>query len=244
MRDPGSVVLQLEGVSVSYGRIAAVRKVDITVAQGETVCLLGSNGAGKSSTLNAVVGLIRVAGGHVRFKGRDVTKLPAERRVRLGMALSPEGRRVFGGLTVRENLRLAGWRLSTGEAREQTAELFRLFPVLERKAQAKSGSLSGGEQQQLALGRALLARPELLLLDEPSLGLDPLNTARIFEALETLKAKGLTILLAEQNVARALALADKGYVLESGRISLEGQTHELSPEGIESAYLGITAAVS
>lgn len=237
-------LLALDDVSVAYGRIRAVRESRLRVDAGEVVCLLGSNGAGKSSTLNAIVGLVPIAAGRLRFDGADLTGAAAERRVRAGIALAPEGRRVFAGLTVEENLRLAGWRLRRAGYAAQVERLVELFPVLERKLHAKSGSLSGGEQQQLALGRALLAEPKLLLLDEPSLGLDPINTGRIFDALHALKRDGPTILLAEQNVTRALALADRAYVLDSGATALEGVASELSAEAIERAYLGITAGAA
>jgi branched-chain amino acid transport system ATP-binding protein len=234
-------LLAVEGLLVRYGPIVAVREVSLRVGQGEIVTLLGANGAGKSSFLNAVAGLVPAAGGRVRFRGEEIQRLAPERIVKRGLSLTPEGRRVFPRLTVADNLRLGAVpqsdRASVTAARER---VFELFPVLSERSGQVAGTLSGGQQQMLAIGRSLMAGPKLLLLDEPSLGLAPILVDQIFELLARLREQGTTILLVEQNVHRALELADRAYVLAGGEIEREGPAAELRASAeIERAYLGI-----
>ena len=235
--------LSVEGLSVSYGTVKAVRQVDLSVEQGELVALLGANGAGKSSTLEAIMGLVPSAGGSVSFRGSETTRLSTEEMVVRGITLVPEGRRVFPELTVRENLELGtAARRRRGDRfdRKWMDEAFELFPFLDERRDQLAGTLSGGEQQQLAIARALMSTPEMLLLDEPSLGLAPRITEEIFELIERLHERGITILLVEQNVRAALSLADRGYVLASGELVLEATPQELlASEGVERAYLGV-----
>ena len=233
-------LLSVTGLNVRYGAVDAVRGVDLSVGQGELVALLGANGAGKSSTLNAIVGLIPTASGRVDFLGRDITRLPTEMLVRKGITLSPEGRRVFASLTVAENLLLGAYVRADRSALSGTyAWVFELFPILRERRDQLAGTLSGGEQQMLAIGRALMIKPKLLLLDEPSLGLAPRIVEIIFELIATLHGQGITILLVEQNVAMSLDIIDRGYVMASGRIVAAGTAAELgSSHIVEQAYLG------
>ena len=233
-------LLTIEGLTVSYGAVEAVRGIDLTVRRGEIVTLLGANGAGKSSTLNALVGLAPRKARRMEFAGTDLSGLSPETIVRRGMTLVPEGRRVFASLTVEENLMLGGAKHgSRGNPAEVKADMLERFPILAERLHQKAGSLSGGEQQMLAIGRALMSSPDLLLLDEPSLGLAPQVVDRIFDLIGNLRDRGLTILLVEQNVAQSLDIADRGYVLANGRIELQGSAADLrsSPE-IQDAYLG------
>jgi len=230
---------------VSYGPVAAVRGVSLAVRAGEVVALLGANGAGKSTLLRTISGLIRPRAGRVHLAGRAIDRLAPSRIVRLGIAHAPEGRRVFGSLSVADNLRLgAAARRERAGLVEERERLLDLFPILRERLRQAAGTLSGGEQQMLALARALMAKPRLLLLDEPSLGLAPLIVRAIFDALAGLKRVGVTMLLVEQNVAAALELADRAYVLRTGEIRLEGASAELraDPERIAHAYLGTGAA--
>ena len=216
-------MLELTDVQVQYGNIRALQGISIKVAQGELVALLGSNGAGKTTTLRTISGLLRPSAGAITFEGNDLARMSTDRIVGLGISHCPEGRRIFGGLTVSENLRLGAVSRSDREAIAADLEtVFTLFPRLKERLGQAGGTLSGGEQQMLAIGRALMSRPRLLLLDEPSLGLAPLMVERIFETIGALKAQGLTILLVEQNVHHALDIADRAYVVETGRITLEG----------------------
>jgi branched-chain amino acid transport system ATP-binding protein len=244
--DPGTApLLAIEGLRVSYGPVAAVRGVSLAVRAGEVVALLGANGAGKSTLLRTISGLIRPRAGRVHLAGRAIDRLAPSRIVRLGIAHAPEGRRVFGSLSVADNLRLgAAARRERAGLVEERERLLDLFPILRERLRQAAGTLSGGEQQMLALARALMAKPRLLLLDEPSLGLAPLIVRAIFDALAGLKRVGVTMLLVEQNVAAALELADRAYVLRTGEIRLEGATAELraDPERIAHAYLGTGAA--
>jgi branched-chain amino acid transport system ATP-binding protein len=234
-------LLAVEDLVVRYGPIVAVREVSLRVEQGEIVALLGANGAGKSSFLNAIAGLVPAASGRIRFRGEDVLRLPPERIVHRGLALTPEGRRVFPRLSVADNLRLGAVpQRSPAAADAARQRVFELFPVLHERMGQVAGTLSGGEQQMLAIGRSLMAGPDLLLLDEPSLGLAPILVDQIFELLGRLRDQGTTILLVEQNVHRALELADRAYVLVNGRIEREGPAAELRASAeIERAYLGI-----
>jgi branched-chain amino acid transport system ATP-binding protein len=244
--DPGTApLLAVEGLRVSYGPVAAVRGVSLAVRAGEVVALLGANGAGKSTLLRTISGLIRPRAGRVHLAGRAIDRLDPTRIVRLGIAHAPEGRRVFGSLSVADNLRLgAAARRERASLAEERERLLDLFPILRERLHQAAGTLSGGEQQMLALARALMAKPRLLLLDEPSLGLAPLMVRAIFGTLAGLKRDGVTMLLVEQNVAAALELADRAYVLRTGEIRLEGAAAELraDPERIAHAYLGTGGA--
>jgi len=235
-------LLEVEGLGVSYGAVNAVRSLTFEVGEGELVTLLGANGAGKSSTLKAIVGLAPRSTGRVRFEGVDITALPTELIVRRRIALVPEGRKLFANMTVRENLRLGASALRADEFEAELQQHLSLFPILEKRSGEQAGLLSGGEQQQVAIARALLSRPRLLLLDEPSLGLAPIFVGRVFEIITELRLRGVTILLVEQNVDRALKIADRGYVLASGALDLSGPANELASSDIENAYLGIGSA--
>ena len=234
-------ILRVSDLTVRYGRVKAIDSVDLRVGRGELVCLLGANGAGKSSLLNAVAGLVSAACGRIEYQGRDITGTPCHRRNHAGISLAPEGRRILSDLTVEENLQLAAARVPRGEKELRMKGVFDLFPILESKRNLSGGALSGGQQQQLAIGRSVIIEPSLLLFDEPSLGLDPINTNKIFDALRELKGRGYSILLAEQNVTRALELADRAYVLETGRVTVTDQAGELSAQAIEEAYLGLSS---
>jgi branched-chain amino acid transport system ATP-binding protein len=234
-------ILSVDDLVVRYGPIVAVQNVSLSVQQGEIVALLGANGAGKSSLLKAVVGLVPAAGGQVRLKGEPIGKLTPEAIVRRGISLTPEGRRVFPRLTVADNLRLGGAVTRDRASYDAVHEhVLGLFPILRERLGQNAGTLSGGQQQMLAIGRSLMARPALLLLDEPSLGLAPIIVDQIFELLQRLRDEGTTILLVEQNVHRALEIADRAYVLASGRVESEGAASALRASAeIERAYLGI-----
>lgn len=233
-------LLDVSGLTVSYGAVEAVRGIDLTVAKGEIVTLLGANGAGKSSTLNALVGLAPRRARRLAFSGQDIAHLPTEMIVRGGMTLVPEGRRIFPTLTVAEHLLLGGAKhAGRGPLAETRAEMLALFPILNERLDQKAGSLSGGEQQMLSIARALMSSPDILLLDEPSLGLAPQVVDRIFALVSDLRSRGLTILLVEQNVALALEIADRGYVLVNGRIEISGSAADLMASAeIRDAYLG------
>jgi branched-chain amino acid transport system ATP-binding protein len=233
-------LLQIQDVAVYYGGIQALKGVSLHIDVGELLAIVGANGAGKTTLLRTVSGVLRARSGSIRFDGRDVTRLPPHAIVGLGIAHSPEGRQLFGGLTVLENLRLGAVQRSDRAAVEHDFEyIFELFPILRERRQQRAGTLSGGEQQMLAIGRALMARPRLLLLDEPSLGLAPLLVERIFDVIARLKSERVTLLLVEQNARMALEVADRAYVMETGRIKLTGSAAELAanPE-VERAYLG------
>jgi branched-chain amino acid transport system ATP-binding protein len=234
-----AALLEVRDLHVAYGKIDAVRGIDFDVEAGQVVALIGSNGAGKTTTLRTLSGLQRPAAGEVRFDGERIDRLPAHEIVARGVAHAPEGRRLFPRMTIRENLDLGAYRRSDGEVEADVTMVYGLFPILaERRAQA-AGTLSGGEQQMLAIGRALMSRPRLLMLDEPSMGLSPLVMRTIFSTLTELKARGTTLLLVEQNAQAALALADHGHVLETGRIVLSGTGAELlRDERVRKAYLG------
>jgi branched-chain amino acid transport system ATP-binding protein len=238
-------MLTVRDLSAFYGGIAAVRGASLTVAAGKCVALIGSNGAGKTTLLNAICGALRPAAGNILFGETNITGEPAYRVARRGILLVPEGRQILGPLTVRENLELG--RLALGSRRRgRRASLdavFDLFPRLAERVEQVAGSLSGGEQQMLAIGRARMGEPELLLLDEPSLGLAPIVVAAVFEALKRLNSSGLTILLVEQNARRALEIADYAYVMERGRIVDEGESGRLRTDpSIQSHYLGVASS--
>lgn len=240
-REEKTPLLALEGFGVAYGPIQAVVGVSASVQQGEIITLLGANGAGKSSLLKGICGLAPVVGGNVLFKQADITGLPPEEVVARGIALAPEGRRLFARLTVGDNLRLGGALQRDKERLEAARErVFALFPALRERLHQVSGTLSGGQQQMVAIGRALMGDPQLLLLDEPSLGLAPMLVDEIFALLTRLRDQGTTILLVEQNVHRALEIADRAYVLANGRIQVEGRASDLRASAeIERAYLAI-----
>ena len=232
-------MLELDDLHVNYGNIRALDGVSLRVDEGELVALIGSNGAGKSTVLKAISGLVRPSRGAIRYQGEEITRATTDRIVRLGISHCPEGRRIFGRLTVRENLILGGIQRPTAEVRADLEMVCDVFPRLRERMRQAGGTLSGGEQQMLAIGRALMSRPRLLVLDEPSLGLAPIMVERIFEVIEDLRRRGLTILLVEQNVHHALDAADRAYVLETGRVTLAGPAAALRHDPqVEHSYLG------
>lgn len=232
-------MLEVADLHVAYGNIRALRGISLRVRHGELVALIGSNGAGKSTTLKTISGLLRATEGKILYEGLDISAASTDRIVELGISHCPEGRRVFGRLTVRENLVLGGITRPSAEVSEDLEKVVELFPRLGERIRQLGGTLSGGEQQMLAIGRALMSRPRLLILDEPSLGLAPIMVERIFEVIDDLRRRGLTMLLVEQNVHHALDSADRAYVLESGRITLEGPAAILRHDPqVEHSYLG------
>jgi branched-chain amino acid transport system ATP-binding protein len=233
-------LLEVESVDAFYGRIRALSEVSLRVEEGEIVTLIGANGAGKTTTLRTISGLLRPGKGAVRFAGEEITRVSPDQIVRRGISHSPEGRRVFARMTVRENLELGAYtRSSRTEIAEDFERVFAFFPRLNERIAQKAGTLSGGEQQMLAMGRALMSRPRLLLLDEPSLGLSPILVQTIFKIIREINARGTTILLIEQNARQALSIASRGYVLELGKIAFEDTSAKLmASEAVRSAYLG------
>lgn len=231
-------LFQIKDLEVSYGSISAIKGISLEVHKGEIVTILGANGAGKTTTMRTISRLLKAKSGSIKFKGEELTQLPAHKIVKLGISQSPEGRRVFGILTVEENLMLGAFVKST--TNKETLEwVYQLFPRLKERRKQLAGTLSGGEQQMLAIGRALMSDPEMLLLDEPSLGLAPILVKAIFEQIKIIASKGVTVLLVEQNAKAALKLADRGYVLDVGKIALSGTSAELlASEKIQEAYLG------
>ncbi|HKS85912.1 MAG TPA: ABC transporter ATP-binding protein [Pseudolabrys sp.] len=234
-------MLSLTGVSASYGSVPAVSNVSIEIGAGEAVGLLGANGAGKSTTLRAISGLIRLTGGAIRFGGTDIAAMPPYRITELGIAHVPEGRQVFPEMTVQENLEIGAYVPAAKAERGRTLELvFGIFPVLAERRTQLAGTMSGGEQQMLAVGRGLMLKPRLLMLDEPSLGLAPVVTDVTFEKIREIHAMGTAILLVEQNVGRALTLVQRAYVLESGRVIMHGASSDLANnKQVQAAYLGM-----
>jgi len=232
--------LDVRNLAVAYGAIKAVSEVSFTVAPGQIVSLIGSNGAGKTTTLRTVSGLLRPVAGEIYFDGERIDRLPAHEILQRGIAHSPEGRRLFGRMTVAENLRLGAYtRNDEAGVREDMDRVFDLFPVLGERRGTKAGLFSGGEQQMLAIGRALMSRPRLLMLDEPSLGLSPIMTQLIFSTIKDLRSRGTTVLLVEQNALAALAQSDHGYVVDLGRTTLSGTGAELlADRRVQEAYLG------
>ncbi|SEB76441.1 amino acid/amide ABC transporter ATP-binding protein 2, HAAT family [Nitratireductor aquibiodomus] len=235
-----SALLTVQSLQVQYGAVNAVRGIDLEVREGEIIALLGANGAGKSSTLNALVGLAPASAGTITFRGQDVTGSASERFASLGMTLSPEGRRVFGTLSVQENLLMGAYSMRDKvEIKTAWERVFDLFPILRERREQFAGTLSGGQQQMLAVGRALMSNPRLLLLDEPSLGLAPKIVEQVFELITVLRKQGVTMVVVEQNVSMALEVADRGYVMASGRIAASGTAVELrNSDTLQAAYLG------
>lgn len=233
-------LLEINDLQVSYGMINAIKGVSFRVEKGEIIALIGANGAGKTTILHTITGLIQAKSGSVAFKGEEITKVPAHKIVSMGMSHVPEGRRVFQQLTVLENLKLGAFtRKDKAEIEASITNVYQHFPrLLERKNQV-AGTLSGGEQQMLAMGRALMAKPEIIVMDEPSMGLSPLLVTEIFSIIEEINKEGTTVLLVEQNAKKALSIADRGYVLETGKIVLEGDAKELmNNDEVKKAYLG------
>ena len=235
-------MLKVEGLNVYYGSIHAIKGVSFEVNQGEIVTMIGANGAGKSTTMNTVAGLLKPKSGSITFEGHDITSTPASKVVSLGLALCPEGRRVFQQMSVRENLEMGGYTRPAGELAASLDQVFEQFPRLKERQRQIAGTLSGGEQQMLAMGRGIMSAPDLIMLDEPSLGLAPLLVNTIFDTIKEIKAMGKTILLVEQNALKALSVADNAYVLEQGCITKFGPGQELLKDpAIAEAYLGKAA---
>ena len=232
-------LLKVSGLKVAYGGIQAVKGIDFEVREGELVSLIGANGAGKTTTLKAVTGLQPVAAGNIEFLGKSIKGQGAWDLARQGLVMIPEGRGTFTRMTIVENLQMGAYVRQDDEIEADIEKVFGIFPRLKERAHQLAGTMSGGEQQMLAMGRALMARPKVLLLDEPSMGLSPIMVDKIFEVVQTIHAQGTTMLLVEQNASRALALADRGYVLDSGEVSMTGPAQELlSDPKVRAAYLG------
>ena len=233
-------MLEVKGLEVSYGAIKALKGISFSVEQGEIISLIGSNGAGKTTTLHSLSGIIKKAAGSVVFGGQDISAMSADRIVRLGLVQVPEGRRVFANMSVRENLELGAFtRNDKAGIRQDMEKVFSLFPRLKERERQEAATLSGGEQQMLAMGRSLMSRPSLLLLDEPSMGLAPILVDEIFRIIQEINKEGTTVLLVEQNAYKALSIANRAYILETGQITKEGPAGELiSDEAVKSAYLG------
>ena len=233
-------MLEVKDLEVYYGVIQAIKGISFEVNKGEVIALIGANGAGKTTTLHTITGLISPKKGHVIFEGKDITKVPAHKIVSMGMAHVPEGRRVFAELSVYENLRMGAYtRKDKSEIEESLANVYKRFPRLEERKNQMAGTLSGGEQQMLAMGRALMSKPKIILMDEPSMGLSPILVNEIFDIIRAVSESGTTVLLVEQNAKKALAIADRAYVLETGKIVLEGNAKDrLEDDSIKKAYLG------
>ncbi len=232
-------LLKVDDIHVYYGAIHAIKGVSFEVNEGEIVTLIGANGAGKSTTLNTVAGLLRPRSGSITFDGKNLATIPAAKTVSLGMALCPEGRRIFQQMTVRENLEMGGYTRPNNEIPASMEEMFTRFPRLKEREKQIAGTLSGGEQQMLAIARAMMSKPRLLMLDEPSMGLAPILVEQIFDIIKELHAAGVTILLVEQNAQMALSIADRAYVLETGTVSKTGPADELlHDDDVRKAYLG------
>ena len=232
-------LLRLEGVNTFYGQMHILQDVNLQVGEGELVCLLGGNASGKSTTLKTVLGLVQPRTGSVRLGGEDVTRYSTARRIERGLAIVPENRRLFGPMTVLENLEMGAYLRPRADLREDLDRVYEIFPQLAERRKQLAGTLSGGEQQMVAMGRALMARPKLMLMDEPSMGLAPILVERSFEIIEQVHDAGVALLVVEQNANVSLSIADRGYVLQTGRIVLAGAAKELlADEGLRKAYLG------
>jgi len=240
LQPAAGVLLSVSGLESSYGRIKALKGLSLEVRRGETVALVGANGAGKTTFLRSLSGVQPMSAGKIVFDGEDISRLRSDMRMRRGICQSPEGRQVFGPLSIEDNLRLGAYTQPKTQVEGDLEKIFAMFPILKEKRKLPAGTLSGGQQQMLAIGRALMGRPKLLLLDEPSMGLAPLLVEEVFNVVKTLKAQGMSIILAEQNAFSALAIADRGYVLETGNITLTGSGRELiEDEQVRAAYLGM-----
>ncbi len=232
-------LLKVDDIHVYYGAIHAIKGISFEVNEGEIVTLIGANGAGKSTSLNTIAGLLKPRSGHITFDGKNIVGTPASKMVSLGMALCPEGRRVFQQMTVRENLEMGGFTRPASEIEPSLEDVFKRFPRLKEREKQVAGTLSGGEQQMLAMGRALMSKPKLLMLDEPSMGLAPILVEQIFDIIKELHASGTTILLVEQNAQMALSIADRAYVLGTGKITMSGPAASvLADDRVRAAYLG------
>ena len=233
-------LLEIKDLEVFYGMIQAIKGVSFQVNEGEVIALIGANGAGKTTILHTVTGLLEAKKGSVFFDGKDITKTPAHKIVSMGMAHVPEGRRVFANLSVYQNLRMGAYTRKDKQEREETLKtVYKRFPRLEERKKQLAGTLSGGEQQMLAMGRALMSHPRIILMDEPSMGLSPIFVNEIFDIIKEVSASGTTVLLVEQNAKKALSISDRGYVLETGKIVLEGRSEDLlNNDSIKKAYLG------
>lgn len=233
-------MLEIKNLEVYYGMIQAIKGISLEVNQGEVIALIGANGAGKTTTLHTITGLISPKNGSVLFEGVEITKIPAHKIVSMGMAHVPEGRRVFANLTVYQNLKMGAYtRKNSKEVEETLGMVYKRFPRLEERRNQIAGTLSGGEQQMLAMGRALMSKPKIILMDEPSMGLSPIFVNEIFDIVKEISAGGTTVLLVEQNAKKALSIADRAYVLETGNIVLEGKAEDLlNNDSVKKAYLG------
>ena len=233
-------MLEVKNLEVYYGVIQAIKGISFEVNEGEVIALIGANGAGKTTTLHTVTGLLRAKSGHIIYDGQDITKVPPHKIVTMGMAHVPEGRRVFADMSVYENLLMGAYtRKDKNEIEESLANVYKRFPRLEERKNQMAGTLSGGEQQMLAMGRALMSKPKIILMDEPSMGLSPIFVNEIFDIIKEVSESGTTVLLVEQNAKKALSIADRAYVLETGRITLEGKASDLlHDESVQKAYLG------
>ena len=233
-------MLEIKDLVVKYGGLTAVKGISLAIEEGETVALIGANGAGKSSTLHAVSGLLRTASGTISFDGKDITGARPDRIVEMGLVQVPEGRQIFTRLTVEENLRMGAFvNRDKADVARNKERVLSLFPILKERAGQSAGTLSGGEQQMLAIGRALMSSPKMLLLDEPSMGLSPIMTQEVFNVLRSLKEENITVFVVEQNAYEALELADRAYIMETGTIALEGRSADLiNDDRVKTAYLG------
>lgn len=233
-------MLEINDIQVYYGLIQAIKGISFHVNEGEVISLIGANGSGKTTTLHTITGLLNPKQGSIMFEGTDITKVPAHKIVTLGMSHVPEGRRVFAQLTVLENLKLGAFtRKDKDEIEETLAKVYKRFPRLEERKRQHAGTLSGGEQQMLAMGRALMSKPKIILMDEPSMGLSPILVSEIFDIIREISESGTTVLLVEQNAKKALSISDRAYVLETGKIVLEGKASDLAnDESVKKAYLG------
>ena len=233
-------MLEVKNLEVYYGVIQAIKGISFEVNEGEVIALIGANGAGKTTTLQTITGMLQPKAGEIIFEGKDISKIPGHKIVSMGMAHVPEGRRVFAELSVYENLKLGAYtRKDKKEIEETLARVYKSFPRLEERKNQLAGTLSGGEQQMLAMGRALMSKPKIILMDEPSMGLSPILVEEIFHIIREISASGTTVLLVEQNAKKALSIADRAYVLETGSITLEGKAEDLlHDESVQKAYLG------